>query len=120
MSATVVPPAAPAGALHTRRCVRHPTREAAARCPGCGQFFCRECVVEHDGRLLCRDCLQRDAAARQRSRRGWGAAAKIGNGVLAFVVLWLIFGTLGGILLRIPPELHDGSMWKRAHERSRP
>jgi formylmethanofuran dehydrogenase subunit E len=39
------------------RCQRHPGREAAARCPSCQQSFCRECITEHEGRMLCLACL---------------------------------------------------------------
>jgi len=41
------------------RCRRHPERPAAARCPECGEPHCRECVVEHEGRILCAACLAR-------------------------------------------------------------
>ncbi|MFP4054916.1 MAG: rhomboid family protein [Phycisphaerae bacterium] len=40
------------------RCHNHPQREAAARCPECGRFFCRECVTEHEGRVICSACLR--------------------------------------------------------------
>ena len=45
-------------ALAHQRCFNHALREAAARCPGCGNFFCRECVTEHDDRVLCAACLE--------------------------------------------------------------
>jgi len=59
-------PAAPfhkpavAGLRHAR-CLFHPLREAAARCPHCGGTFCRECVTDEDGRLACPPCLRRMA-----------------------------------------------------------
>jgi len=56
-------PAAPfhkpatAGLRHAR-CLFHPLREAAARCPHCGGTFCRECVTDEEGKLACPPCLR--------------------------------------------------------------
>jgi hypothetical protein len=44
-------------ALTLERCWNHTSREAVCRCPSCGRFFCRECVTEHDARLLCAACV---------------------------------------------------------------
>jgi len=49
---------APASLRHAR-CLFHPLREAAARCPHCGGTFCRECVTDEDNRLACPPCLRR-------------------------------------------------------------
>ncbi len=110
----------PAPALHARRCVRHPAREAVARCPGCGGSFCRECVVEHGDRLLCATCLARElaatAAGRRRARRllpAAGRALALGAGALT---LWLVFYGLGSALLRTPPAFHDGTIWQNADQ----
>src|SRR5262249_41790043 len=47
--------------LRYARCLFHPLREAAARCPHCGGTFCRECVTDEDGQLACPPCLRRMA-----------------------------------------------------------
>ena len=112
--------ASPAGAtgLHTRRCARHVSREAAARCPACGEFFCRECVVEHAGKLLCAPCLAKVTAVAERRHerlvgvRRWAGAAAGG------LVLWLALYGLGVLLLKIPPEFHDGTVWNKLGESS--
>jgi hypothetical protein len=57
-------PVAPSGksstsGLRHARCLFHPLREAAARCPHCGGTFCRECVTDEDDRLACPPCLRR-------------------------------------------------------------
>jgi hypothetical protein len=57
-------PAAPSAApavsrLRHARCLFHPLREAAARCPHCQGTFCRECVTDEDDRLACPPCLRR-------------------------------------------------------------
>ena len=59
-------PAAPYGlpamvGLRHARCLFHPLREAAARCPHCGGTFCRECVTDEDDKLACPPCLRRMA-----------------------------------------------------------
>ncbi len=109
-----------ASGLHTRRCARHPTREAAARCPSCQEFFCRECVVEHEGRLLCAACLARTVSARARHRQRWVVARRAGIGVAGFILLWLCFQSVGALLLRIPPKVHDGTVWQPLIERGGP
>jgi hypothetical protein len=57
-------PAAPlhrpsATSLRHARCLFHPLREAAARCPHCGGTCCRECVTDEEGKLACPPCLRR-------------------------------------------------------------
>jgi len=59
-------PAAPshkasATSLRHARCLFHPAREAASRCPHCGGTFCRECVTDEEGKLACPPCLRRVA-----------------------------------------------------------
>ena len=99
--------------LHTRRCVRHASREAAARCPGCGEFFCRECIVEHEGKLLCAACLARATAARERRQPRLAAVRRAGSAGVGARVLWRVFYW---VLLKIPPDFHDGTIWKKATE----
>ena len=54
------PSAAPAAlGLRHARCLFHPLREAAARCPHCHGTFCRECVTDEDDKLACPPCLRR-------------------------------------------------------------
>ena len=54
-------PSPSATALRHARCLFHPLREAAARCPHCGGTFCRECVTDEEGKLACPPCLRRFA-----------------------------------------------------------
>ena len=112
-------PAGPsfAGQLHARRCARYPAREAAARCPGCGEFFCRECVVEHGGKLLCATCVARAAIGVARRQRRLATLRRAGSTVGAIVVLWILFYWTGAILVKIPPEFHDGTVWKKMVDR---
>ncbi len=96
-------PETPMDAVRAQRCRLHPAREAAARCPGCGGCFCRECVTEHAGRLLCAACLARAAdTARPVRRRFRGFAALAG-----FLALWGALYLSGRLLLAIPSDTHD-------------
>jgi hypothetical protein len=106
--------AAAADLLHTRRCARHPSREAVARCPSCGGFFCRECVVEHDGRFLCSSCLERQAAAASSRRLRWPAVRRAAGLAAAAFTAGLMFYALGSLLLSLPPKFHEGTIWNKA------
>jgi hypothetical protein len=96
--------------LHQQHCLNHELREAVARCPRCGQYFCRECVTEHDDQLLCAACLRKTlvAAPERRALAPVTHAAALGLGLLTG---WLVFYWLGRILLSIPNHFHDGTLW---------
>jgi hypothetical protein len=100
--------------------VRHPAREAVARCPVCSGFFCRECVSDHSGRLVCAACLARELAtatpARKTRFKGVGRAMGCAAGVL---VTWILFYALGSLLLRIPTSFHEGTVWKGGLDQER-
>jgi hypothetical protein len=106
-----VPPIDGARTLSARRCARHPDREAAARCPSCGGFFCRECVVEHEGRLLCTACLAKQAALSKERRGAWARVRRPLGLAAATLAAILIFYGMGSILLNVPPEFHEGTIW---------
>jgi len=97
----------PASPLIDQRCWRHPSREAVARCPECSRFYCRECVVEHLGRMICSDCVARKSAVtasgRFRTAR-WSIFAAAG-----FVLAWLVFYEIGIVLARIPSDFFEGN-----------
>lgn len=94
--------------LHRQRCFRHAGREAAARCPSCARFYCRECIVEHDGRLLCTACLEKTAhsvkAAGNRASLAWLAAAAAG-----LLLAWASFYYTGSLLAQVPSAFHEES-----------
>ncbi len=87
--------------LH-QRCWHHPSREAVVRCPECSRFYCRECVVEHLGRMICADCMAKAAAAQTADR--FGAIRWTVFAVAGFLLAWLIFYYLGVMLARVPSE----------------
>lgn len=102
--------------IAARKCVRHPVREAVARCPSCSEHFCRECVVEHAGALLCAPCLAREIAVKEVAGRT--ARPRIGEFVTTLVCiffLWAVFYAFGHLLKIIPTKVHEGTVWQPAN-----
>ena len=98
--------------LAQARCFKHVSREAVAKCPECGRFYCRECVTEHDGRVVCRSCLDELLAEEPTTAPGWLKA--LGEWALASAGgLIVVYGfyLLGRILLRIPSQFHSGAFF---------
>jgi hypothetical protein len=101
-------------AIRQQRCLHHPTREAAARCPECGRHFCRECVVEHDDRVLCAACLRRLAAVAAPKRARLRPLFRVAAALCGFVMLWIAFYLCGQLLLAVPSSFHEGTIWRAA------
>jgi hypothetical protein len=94
--------------LAFQKCLNHGEREAVARCPQCRSHFCRECVSEHAGRILCAPCLAKAASATEKNpawKRAWIPLGAVGGLGLA----WAFFLILGKTLLLIPSSFHDGA-----------
>ena len=87
--------------LALQRCLNHNLREAACRCPSCDNFFCRECVVLFESRLLCANCLAAAAVAPElhhsHTRFSLGAAVLA---ALALFAVWLLFYLGGWMILQ--------------------
>lgn len=94
-----------------RRCVHHALREAVARCPECRQFFCRECIVEHEDRVICAECLKRLVPAAGRSGARFAGVRAGAVCALGFLAAWLFFYEAGRALLQMPASFHDGTLW---------
>ena len=99
-------------ALLHQRCWNHDYREAVCRCPACQRHFCRECVTEHEDRLICAGCLKKLAKATTRRRFRFANLAGIGQCLLGVLTAWLFFYFLGHSLLAIPDSFHEGTLWK--------
>lgn len=90
-----------------QRCWNHDTREAVCRCPECGRSFCRECVTEHEARLLCAQCLNkltRGRAARKAGLRRLVPAAMAVSGIL---LAWIVFYGAGEALLLVTARMEQ-------------
>ena len=99
-------------ALAHQRCLNHEFREAVARCPECRQFFCRECITEHEDRVICAACLKRLARPAARGRFHWTGVLIIGECLAGVLTVWLFFYMAGRSLLAIPDSFHEGTVWK--------
>lgn len=99
--------------IAAKRCFNHAQREAVARCTVCGNFFCRECITEHGGRMICARCLLPGEAPRGKGRLLSGVLRtfQVLAGVL---VLWLTFFLMGQALLSLPSSFHEGTLWGSA------
>ena len=101
--------------LALQRCWNHSSREAVARCPECERSFCRECVVEHEDRIICSACLAKLTAATEKPARRWSIRPVL-HFVAAFlglVAAWFLYFSLGRTLLATPDAFHAQSLWKR-------
>ena len=95
-----------------QRCVHHPNREAVARCPECGRFFCRECVSEHEDRVLCASCLARVGRVEKQERSIVGSLLRSFMAVVGLLVAWWFFDLLGQGLMKLPASVHEGTVWE--------
>ena len=95
--------------LVQQRCWNHESRGAVCRCPNCNRPFCRECVSEHDSRLLCAACIKASVtpvAARKRTNPFMFPILAL----LSTIVAWAIFFTLGQIAMETI-TLAERSRW---------
>jgi hypothetical protein len=97
--------------LLQQKCYHHKHREAVARCPECKRYFCRECITEHDDRVLCTDCLVRMSGKSQRHSSAFNSVFYILRFLSGTIVLWLAFYYIGLMLLSLPTSFHEGTLW---------
>jgi hypothetical protein len=98
--------------LAHQRCFNHAQREAVARCPQCGHCFCRECITEHDDRVICAACLRKLVQTPPRRKRALAGVVRFGQCLLGLVVAWFFFYLIGETLLSLPTSFHEGKLWK--------
>jgi hypothetical protein len=98
-------------ALIHQRCFHHSAREAVARCPECRHFYCRECITEHEDRVICATCLKKLTAPAQSARVSFAWMLPFVHLSLGFCLVWLFFYFLGATLLSIPSRFHEGTVW---------
>jgi hypothetical protein len=98
--------------LIKQRCFNHAHREAVAVCPECRRYFCRECITEHDDRIICASCLKKKLKPSIRKRFRFIRLVRIGQFSLGFLILWIFFYYLGQALVSLPSSFHEGTVWK--------
>ena len=99
-------------ALVHQRCLNHAAREAVARCPECRQFFCRECITEHDDRVICAACLKKLARVPLFKRPAFAGLLRAGQCVVGIFLAWFFFHLLADWLLKLPTDFHEGTLWE--------
>lgn len=95
-------------------CFHHSSREAVARCPSCRRSFCRECITEHEGRVICARCLAQLLTPPSSPARDLSWITAPITLAAGFLSAWLLFYALGWILLQLPSDLHEGTRWQQA------
>ena len=95
-------------------CLLHPDRSAVARCPSCRDFFCSECITEHNGKLSCASCLARETLPGRVVAPGRLVIhpAAVFQFFLAVALCWTLYYFVGRFLGGIPDEFHDGTIWE--------
>ena len=92
--------------LSRQRCANHALREAVARCPECHRHFCRECITEHSGKLLCNNCLE-TSIVKQSKRRNWiNALFALLGCFIGFLIALGCFYTVAKAISAIPQQYH--------------
>lgn len=95
--------------LLRRPCAHHPEREAVGRCPECGHTFCRECITDHEGRVICATCLENLRDQGPENAGGFISSVKHVMAMMAGLLLAIAFYYgLGWVLLQIPEKFHEG------------
>jgi hypothetical protein len=99
--------------LALQRCLNHAEREAVARCPQCGQCFCRECITEHEDQVICAACLRKLARVPLLQRRGFAGGLRVAQCLVGVIAAWFFFYLIGECLLALPTSFHEGTLWHR-------
>lgn len=100
-------------ALSSERCNNHQQREAVALCPECAAYYCRECIAEHEDRVLCASCLAKLLSGAPATRFRLSGFIPFGRFLLGVLLLWLIFYYTGQALLSLPASFHEGTVWEQ-------
>ena len=99
--------------LLQQTCFNHAGREAVARCPECRRHYCRECVTEHDDRVICAACLKHLTRGATSQRRVLVQIAQSFQCLTAGLLLWFLFYLVGAGLAALPDSFHGGTLWKQ-------
>lgn len=93
--------------LSAARCFHHATREAIGRCKGCSRHYCRECLADVQGKLTCATCM-RSETEHQPQRFAFRRVLAGVSFFIGVMALWLLFYSLGQLLLEVPEAFHTG------------
>ena len=96
-----------------KRCWNHDAREAVCRCPACGRSFCRECVTEHENRLMCASCLQNAVRTAAHPVGGLRWVVRVGITAAGVILAWAIFFGAAESLITITERAEHVEWQKR-------
>lgn len=99
--------------ISRQRCLNHAHREAVARCPVCLRYFCRECITEHDQRVLCAACLHKESRSSDAHGGLVSKALRSMPFAAGFGLIWLFLYWIGRLLLATPTAFHEGTLWQQ-------
>src|SRR3954471_10181065 len=94
-----------------QRCANHELREAVCRCPQCRRSLCRECVTDHEGRLVCAACLRISTRSAAAPRRGSRHTKEIGMALAGVLLAWAMFFGAAQSLITIT-ERSEQAAWQ--------
>jgi len=95
-----------------QRCFNHAEREAVARCPVCHQYFCRECITEHEERVICAACLRKLAGTDVTRSTKLATAGRFFQFAMGILLAWFFFYLVGEALLAMPTSFHESTLWQ--------
>jgi hypothetical protein len=98
--------------LAQQRCFNHAVREAVARCPECGQYFCRECITEHEDRVVCAVCLKKLARRPATRRPAFVCLLRLVQCAFGILIAWFFFFLVGESLAKLPAAFHKETLWQ--------
>jgi hypothetical protein len=86
-------------------CLNHADRPASAKCRECGRSFCKECIVDEEGRMTCSPCLAKVHARARAAVRGESGLLDVLTSLallaVALFVLWHAFDFFNGSVMWI-------------------
>jgi uncharacterized paraquat-inducible protein A len=98
--------------LRKRKCANHASREAVARCPECKKDFCRECITEHNNKMLCTNCLQEITRKKDAKKKKLAALFTIVLFFLGMLISYYFFLGVASMLSEMPDQFHNGEFLK--------
>jgi len=98
--------------LSLQRCFNHAQREAVARCLTCDQYYCRECITEHEDRVICAACLRKLARLPLIKRPAFVGLLRASQCLAGLLLAWFFFYAIGEALLALPTSFYEGTLWR--------
>jgi len=95
-----------------QRCFNHASREASGQCLSCERFYCRECLIDHQDRLICASCLRASVKPALTRRPLFRGTIRLIQGTTGLVLTWGLFYLFGKCLLLLPSSFHEGNLWQ--------